>query len=287
MMHGFIRRIILTQGREIMPITDVQVYVDNDTACGTRIENAANLAMRFEARLAGLYSVHKVTVPAGIGAPASMGFYEAVEQESTEQIELARSVFESNAAKVRGGGQFQTLEGYLIDDLSVQSRYADLLVIPQDLGAEANLNPNYWPGSVLMTAACPVLLIPDSKSINLPPQTALLAWDGSRESANALRAAWPMLERVEKIDIASVSSNDAEAMDIAQYIAHHGVECEIHLLEGSEWNAGSILLEQVEVLGSQLIIMGAYGHSRLREFVLGGTTKHILDHARLPVLFSH
>jgi len=270
-----------------MLITDVQVYVDNDIACGTRIENAVNLAMQFEARLAGLYSVRKVTVPAGIGAPASMGFYEAVGRESTEQIELAQSVFESKASMVRGGGQFQTLEGYLIDDLSVQSRYADLLVIPQDLGAEANLNSNYWPGSVLMTAACPVLLLPDTKSINLPPQTALLAWDGSRESANALRAAWPMLERVEKIDIASVSANDAEAMDIAKYIGHHGVECEIHLLEGSEWNAGGILLEQAAVLGSQLIIMGAYGHSRLREFVLGGTTRHVLDHARLPVLFSH
>jgi len=243
--------------------------------------------MQFEARLAGLYSVRKVTVPAGLGAPVSMGFYEAVDRESNEQIELARSVFESNAAMVSGGGQFQTLDGYLIDDLSMQSRYADLLVIPQDLGADANLNPNYWPGSVLMTAACPVLLLPDSESVHLPPQTALLAWDGSRESANALRAAWPMLERVEKIDIASVSANDAEAMDIAKYIGHHAVESEIHLLEGSAWNAGSILLEQAAVLGSQLIIMGAYGHSRLRQFVLGGTTRHVLDHARLPVLFSH
>ena len=270
-----------------MLITDIQVYVDNDTACGIRIENAANLAMQFDARLAGLYSVRKATVPAGIGAPASMGFYEAVDRRSTEQIELARGVFESKAAMVSGGGQFQTLDGYLLDDLSVQSRYADLLVIPQDLGAEANLSPNYWPGSVLMTAGCPVLLLPDRKSINLPPQSAMLAWDGSRESANALRAAWPMLERIEKIDIASVSASNAEAMDIATYIGHHGVECEVHLLDGSEWNAGGILLEQAGVLGSQLIIMGAYGHSRLREFVLGGTTRYILDHATLPVLFSH
>ena len=65
------------------------------------------------------------------------------------------------------------------------------------------------------------------------------------------------------------------------------MECEIHLLEGSEWNAGGILLEQADALGSQLIIMGAYGHSRLREFVLGGTTRHMLNHAKLPVLFSH
>ena len=86
-----------------MSITDVQVYVDNDTACGTRIENAVNLAMQFEARLTGLYSVRKVTVPAGIGAPASMGFYEAVDRESTEQMELARSVFESKAAMVSRG----------------------------------------------------------------------------------------------------------------------------------------------------------------------------------------
>ena len=270
-----------------MLITDIQVYVDNDIACDTRIENAVNLAMQFEARLAGLYSIRKVTVPAGIGAPASMGFYEAVDQQSNEQIELARNSFESKAAMSKGGGQFQTLDGFLSNDLSMQSRYADLLIIPQDLGVEANLNPNYWPGSVLMTAGCPVLLLPDTKPINVPPQTALLAWDGSRESANALRAAWPMLKRVEKIDIASVSANDAEAMAIANYIGHHGVECEIHLLEGSEWNAGGILLEQACVLGSQLIIMGAYGHSRLREFVLGGTTRYILDHATLPVLFSH
>jgi hypothetical protein len=83
-----------------MRITDIQVYVDNDIACDIRIENAANLAVQTEAWLVGLYASRKVTAPVDIGAVASMGFYEAVDRESSEQMKLARSVFESSAARV-------------------------------------------------------------------------------------------------------------------------------------------------------------------------------------------
>jgi len=96
-----------------------------------------------------------------------------------------------------------------------------------------------------------------------------------------------MLSEVEKIDVVAITTEQAEATAIAQHINRHGFAAEVHLLEGSHSEEGKILLEQAEALDSQMIVMGAYGHSRIRELMLGGTTRHVLEHTSLPVLFSH
>jgi nucleotide-binding universal stress UspA family protein len=100
-------------------------------------------------------------------------------------------------------------------------------------------------------------------------------------------AAMPMLSQVKKIDVVSVNSEDEGAREIAQHIARHGIEAKVHSVKDNQVDIGSILLDQAAGLDSQMIIMGAYGHSRIRELMLGGTTRHILEHVELPVLFSH
>ena len=270
-----------------MPIKNIQVYLDNDAACETRIEIAAHLANQYEAHLCGLYSMRKAIIPTGVMASVDVAVYEAIDEASKKQCELARNVFFGNSTVTNIDGEFRFLDGFLTDDLAIRSQYADLLVIPQNQDDEANMNLYYRPRDILLSVACPVLLLPHGLSVALPAQTALVAWDGGRECANALRAAWPMLGRVKKIDVVSVSSNDAEAMDITLHINRHGIEAETHLIDGGERNAGNIILEQAESLGTDLLVMGAYGHSRLREMVLGGSTKYVSEHAQLPVLFSH
>ena len=171
--------------------------------------------------------------------------------------------------------------------LNKYSRYADLLIVPQRKHDRYDFNPYYQLSEVLLGAACPVLLLPDNKPPAGPPETALLAWKGGRECARALKASLPMLSQVKKIDVVSVNRENDEAKDIARHISRHGIETEVHSVKGHHLDSGDALLNQAAALESQMIIMGAYGHSRIRELMLGGTTRHILDHVQLPVLFSH
>ena len=132
-----------------------------------------------------------------------------------------------------------------------------------------------------------MLLLPDGKPPVLPPETALLAWNGERECARALKAAMPLLSKVKNIDVVSINREGDDAKAIALHINRHGFKTNVHVLEDSHLDNGDILLRQADELNSQMIIMGAYGHSRIRELMLGGTTRHVLEQAELPVLFSH
>lgn len=270
-----------------MTFKDIQVYADNDSACENRILSAVNLSIYFGAHLTGLYSMRRMPVAAYPGVASSVAVYEAFENSSIEQYELAKKLYEEKMAMTGLKSELLSLDGELLNDIAVQSRYADLLVVPQNQREEFNLNMHYQSGSILLSAACPVLLVPDGKAMTLPPQSAMIAWDGSRESAIALRAALPMLREVGKIDLVSVSSNESDASNIASHINRHGIEVETHIIDGSQAIVGKVLLDQVASLGSDILVMGAYGHSRLREMVLGGATKYMLKHATLPILFAH
>jgi len=268
-----------------MAIKDVLVYVDNDKACGNRVLTAAHLSAHFGAHLSGLYVSRNMSIPAYPSEYISAAAYEIIEEQSVEQRESAKLIFTRNSTAADIAGEFRAVEGNVADKLSVQSRYADLLLVASQQDDESNLNIYYQLGSVLVSSACPVLVLPDSKPVTLPPERAMVGWDGSRECAAALRAALPMLAQVEKIDVVSISSDDAEATAITTHINRHGIIAETHLIDNSKSGVGQALLEQAAELRSQLLVMGAYGHSRLRELVLGGATKYILEHAQLPVLF--
>lgn len=271
----------------IVTYKNIQVYADNDNACENRILSAVNLSIHFGAHLSGLYSMRKMPLSVYSGVASSVAVYDAFESSSLEQYELAKKLYDEKVAMSGLDTEFLPLEGELHNDIAVQSRYADLLVIPQNRNEESNLNMQYQPGNILLSAACPVLLVPDSKPVTLPPQSVMIAWDGGRESAIAIKAALPMLLEAGKIDLVSVSSNEEMVKDITSHINRHGIEVETHLVEGSQAIAGKVLLDQAVLLGSDMLVMGAYGHSRLREMVLGGATKYMLKQATLPIMFAH
>ena len=270
-----------------MVFRDVLVYVDKDKACDNRILSAINFSRHYGARLTGLYGMRRITIPVYPGAVSSAAMIDIVERGATEQYESAKKIYQEVTSAVELEAEFLALDGILADEIAVQSRYADLLVIPRNNNDEFDLNSIYRCGDVMLSAACPVLVVANIKPITLPIKSVMVAWDGSHESAIALRAAMPMLDQVEKIDLVSVSANDAEAMDITLHINRHGIDAETHFVESSQALTGKTLLEKAESLNSQLLVMGAYGHSRVRQMVLGGATKYVLENAELPILFSH
>ena len=270
-----------------MSIKDIIVYVDNDKDCDTRLETASSLCKTFEAQLTGLYLLQKISIPAYAGAYMPVEVFEANDEETIKLRNKAEAVFTTKSESLNIISHFTAVEGDVSTALNQYSRYADLLIVPQRKNDRFDFNPYYQLSDVLLGAACPVLLLPDNSPPALPPETALLAWDGRRECARALMAAMPMLSQVKKIDVVSVNSEDEGAKEIAQHIARHGIEAKVHSVKDNQNDIGTILLNQAVSLESQMIIMGAYGHSRIRELMLGGATRHILEHVELPVLFSH
>ncbi len=270
-----------------MAVKDILVYVDNDKACDNRVQTAAGLCNHFEARLSGLYVTRGIEIPGYVGAQIPKEVFESNKKFFAELRNEAQAVFTGNADSKGIGGDFRSTDGDVTEQLNTLSRYVDLVLVPQQSQAEPNINPHYRVADILLGAACPVLVLPGGESPTLPPQRVLIAWDGGRECARALNAALPLLTEVEKVHVLAVGVEGADAADITLHIHRHGIGSEVVVVDGSSRDAGDALLNQARAMESQLLVMGAYGHSRLRELVLGGTTEQVLAKAHLPVLFAH
>ena len=271
-----------------MAIRDVLVYTDNDGNCQSRVLCAAKICHHFGAHLTGLYALRMLAVHPYPYTYLPPGVFETLEAQAKTKSDDAKEKFNADINGKDISSEFCPIHGDVIEPITHQTRYADMLVVPQQHSSNSELNPRYQVSSILLEAACPILVLPENYSQTLLPiQRALIAWDGSHECARALNFALPMLTQVESVDVLSVSTSDKQATNISRHIARHGIKTNIHLVDDGNSNVGSTLLDQATSLNSQLIVMGAYGHSRLREEILGGTTKYMLEHAHLPILYSH
>nr|WP_244511574.1 universal stress protein [Luteibacter sp. UNCMF331Sha3.1] len=143
--------------------------------------------------------------------------------------------------------------------------------------------------SLLFETGLPVLVIPHGAEPVVPPRRAVVAWADTRECVRAIHDALPLLKGCEWVSVASV--NDSHASEPAEVVAllkHHGVKAEPSLLKLSgDESTASRILEHAATSHAHIIVAGGYGHSRLREWAIGGVTRELLMHARIPVLFSH
>ncbi len=271
-----------------MAIKDILVYLDNDTNCANRITSTAKLCSKLGAHLAGLYSYRMLKVHPYPYTYLPNSAFDTMDENARQQHEETKALFADNTAAEDIAGEFRSVNDQLSNALSIQSRYADLLVVPGRYGNNSNLNQDFELAEILPISACPVLVLPeDQPAPTQLPKRVLVAWNGSHESARALSLAMPIINQAEQIDLVSVASNEAEASDIAKHLTHHGINVNVHLVEGNSTNAGKTILNQAITLESELVVMGAYGHSRFREQVLGGATEYMIGHSSLPVLFSH
>jgi nucleotide-binding universal stress UspA family protein len=140
---------------------------------------------------------------------------------------------------------------------------------------------------LLVTAAgVPVLALPPNASRDLG-QVVLVAWKGSREAARAVHGALPFLHAAKRVVLCAVGTRAAANLEAAAaMLERHQVPVHPERVEGTDGGAGEVLLAQATAHGADLLVMGAYGHARLRELVFGGATRHVLRHATVPVLFS-
>lgn len=168
-----------------------------------------------------------------------------------------------------------------IDALVRCGDLADLVVVSRSSGLA---------GDLALTGSSPVLALPDDTALKLPLGTVCIAWDGGSEAARALKAAVPLLANARDVRVLTVASDKANGFpptEALRYLARHGVKAEL-----AELNCGNSVEEtianEVARVGAGLLVMGAYGHSRLREFLFGGVTRFFLDELTAPpLLIAH
>ena len=270
-----------------MSINDILVYIDNDEFCDKRVDLATGLCDVYGAHLIGVYVRQRINIPAYEGVYMPVEYYETNNKETAKLLDEAKTRFSARTHAANINSEFHDYDSDISYQLSLASRLSDLMIVPQHLPDKFDLSPYYQLPDILLSSSCPVLLLPETIPENLPPHRVMLAWDGGREAARAFKAALPLLNNVKKIDMLMVAAEEGAEIAIAQHINRHGFEVDVHQIDGGHFDVGSILLKQAKTLDSQMIVMGAYGHSRIRELILGGTTQHILEHTNLPVLFSH
>ncbi len=278
-----------------MPYKTLLLHVDPGPRCAPRTTLAATLAKLESAHLVGaaMTGISREALGAG-AAPADpvMAHHTA---QLHQHASTALAVFEA-AATAAGTDSF---ESRLVDDeaaggIALQARYADLAVIGQF--DPDSLVPGVladFPETVILDSPAPVLVIPCAGDFSARFRRPVIAWDGSMQASRAVRGALPLLCRANSTDIVIFNADDIRGVhgeepgaDLALFLARHGIR--VNVIERRTSDAiGEALLSTVADLGADLLVMGAYGHTRFREIMLGGTTRTLLQSMTVPVLMAH
>ncbi|ONF49076.1 universal stress protein [Methylobacterium radiotolerans] len=271
-----------------MRISNILVSVDLGAAATDRIRLAADVAGRFEATLTGVAARQLVTMIPVESPDASERVFEIEETRAKEDLAEARALFvRETGDRVRTAWRGALAEplAYLVE----QARAADLVVVGR-LGP-ADGDPGLMgvaAGGLLMEVGRPVLVAPPGFE-RLAAKRVVVAWKDTREARRAVHDALPFLVRAEQVHVA-VAGHEARregGADVAAYLASHGVSVATRLLHQPEIGAADEILRFARREDADLIVMGAYGHSRLREWVFGGATRDMLQGTSLCCLMSH
>lgn len=272
-----------------MSYRTIMLVVDDDPGLAGRFACARLLARRFDAFVRGVHVVPLPIVPVGYGeAAAYVGpeLIEAQRRAGRERAERLRARFDEAMEDLLPDVEWRALEGEAAIVAVEEARTVDLSVAPRigATGFEA-FEPDIAE-HLVMGAGGPVLVVPADFAGTDIGRRVVVAWNGSRQACRAVHDALPFLGFADRVEALAVGEEAAAGLDDLVAMLHrHGVECEGMRLEG-DGPAGPRLLHEAETRGADLLVMGAYGHSRLRELVLGGATRHLLAEARCPLLLG-
>lgn len=273
-----------------MSISTILLHMANDDRHAARLEVAVGLARRFDAFIEVLYIATPVSMPAAAtGRAASYSYIAeatAIAHEKADMIEQ-----EVRQALKDCSYSWSVMEGDHVEVLAERATYADLAIVTQSAGAKAeNRVLLHVPDRLPLETPCPTLVVP----YDFPPDASfggnvVIAWKNTRESGRAVRNAMPFLQAADKVTVLTIDppGRRDSGRDLMVWLERHGVRSQhqSNIHQGND--VGEVILSCVDDIGGDLLVMGAYGHSRLREMVLGGATRTVLNELTVPALMSH
>jgi len=266
----------------------ILVHIESDAGQEARLQAAFDLARAFGGHLACLqvtpYAAYAVGEPA-MGAFPVTALIEAIEaQRNTE-----RNAIEARLQAETVNWNWLSRDGSAAERLSEAARLADVVVLNSGPFAGSGSVQMRLTGDVAINAPTLVCAVPEASAGFAVTGTALIAWDGSQEAAIAMRAALPILQLAESVDLLTVTEkhSDFPARDAAIWLARHGVNAAV--IERGDAGDGveAVIRAVITERRSAFLVLGAYGHSRLRETLFGGVTLGLLTNAPVPLLMAH
>ncbi len=275
-----------------MGLKDILVVADDGEAAAGRVAYAAALADRHGAHLVGLFVTAPLEIPGYVIAQLPAEAHRIRKEDEDRKAEEAHRMFEQQAANagLASRSEWVRANGMPTEQVALRGRQADLIVAGQS-DPESPADGGVEIAELVLSGGRPVLVVPYAIRQPRLGEHVLIAWNGSREAARAVADAMPILEASDRVSVLAVDPDEAlgdtPGADIAAHLARHDIDVESASMESRELNPSDILLNRASDLSADMIVMGAYGRSRLRELVLGGVTREILNHMTVPVLMSH
>ena len=265
-------------------------------ADGDDLHSVLSAAVALTARLSGRLDVLHIKtdpydmIPIGVEGLTG-GVIEEITDAAQKAIEQrriqAKAVYDRVCASSGQSVHWKEVVGRRARMLSIASCFADLLVLAQPDEKSADALSDAVDAAMFETGR-PLVLIPSGVS-SVIGNRIMIAWNGSAQAALAVTAALPLLHLAGQVDIVQIGDigKDAPANELALYLSLHGIKTQTHAIDLGIRDIGSALIDAAERFESDLIVMGAYGHSRFRERILGGATRDLLKNSPWPILMMH
>lgn len=266
----------------------ILLYANDDSGLESRLQAALDVARAFDAHITCAqvtpFDSFIMGDPFG-GVYALPIVLEAVRKAETEH----RTRLEDRLGAEGVSWDWLRYDGSPAQVVVDRSRLSDMIVLSLPETGSSYDGPLSMVGDVALHARAPVLAVPQRSRGFDCLGTALVAWNGALEAAHALRLTLPMLRKAAAVKIVTVTDDRTEfpATDASQYLARHGIRSELHEWPNAGRSTAEALLDAARALGGVYAVMGAYGRSRLRESILGGTTREMLHNGGLPLLLAH
>ena len=287
-----------------MTIKNVFAPLTGSTASSSFLDTALLLAKTFRAHAEILFIKESAqfALSAAVLAEearfAAQEFAESLEHEQGKSEKLARQRFDDLLTQQRidyrenslpadlPSAYWRVVEGVATEEIEQRGAAYDLIVVAR---SEDQVASRPIVEAALFGTGCPVLVAPPSAP-KVVGERVMIGWNQGVPAARAVRYAMPFLEIAAHVEIFSVATGakkGTSAQDISRYLGWHDIKTELNSMPPDQRSVGEVLLSQAKSSGADLLVLGAFSHSRLRQLVLGGVTSYVLEHAHLPVLMAH
>jgi nucleotide-binding universal stress UspA family protein len=282
-------------GALVMAYRTILVSLNDVPNANMLVSASTKLAALHDAHLIACYVIPAPTVYAEVGIFPAATFDDPRTKYFKSNLDALKAGFEDALRKNGARGDWRTIQSSYMDlapDITRNGSRSDLIIVNRPSGEEISEVESDLVEGIIMGSGRPVLVMPPKKDWK-QPAAAIVGFNGTREAVRAVFDSIPLLKSVRNVYVTWVNpykerdrAGEIPCAEVAVALVRHGINATADSIAGADADAGEVLLQKANDVGAGLLVMGAYAHSRLREYVFGGATRHVLQKATIPVLMS-